>query len=275
MIVSNIPRRLLSALCLMVFVFGATVPLVAATLKVPQDYSTIVRALGHAKKGDTVLVADGEYAGRIKLSSGITLVALHTHGATIDGRSAKTTVTLKTGSSISGFIVTGGRIGIYAEGADISIRGCKIQGNLLSGISCVGLLPSISDNLIVHNAGSGIQGWDARMAASSINHNTIAFNGNHGIALGGNSDITAENNIIANNTQYGCKADPSTKLNLRNNCFFMNVDLMAAQPEGSISLDPRFTAPAAYNFRLGEDSGCRNAAGDGSDLGARIFDTGN
>ena len=271
----NNPQRTIAALCLSVLVFGATIPLVAATLKVPQDFSTITKALARAKRGDTVLVADGAYQGHLKLSSGIALVAEHAHHATIDGKSGKSAVTLKTGTTLSGFTVTGGRIGVYAEGADITIRGCKIQGNLLSGISCVGQLPAITDNVIVHNAGSGIQGWDARMAAHAISHNTIAFNGNHGIALGGNSDVTAENNIIANNTQYGCKSDVPSKLTLKYNCFFMNVDLMATQPEGSISIDPQFTAPIVFNFRLNEDSGCRNTASDGSDLGARIFDTEN
>ena len=93
-------------------------------------------------------------------------------------------------ATIYGFELRNATIGITSQTWENAMVRCRITGMRESGITCVGHLPKIEDNIIVFNKGSGIQGWDlqaiAGTIASSINHNTIAFNGNNGIALEGN-----------------------------------------------------------------------------------------
>ncbi len=247
----------------------------AATIRVPSVFPTISKALAHAKKGDTVLVADGSYAGQIRVGANIALMAEHPHAAVIVGKSIGNNVTLRNGSTLSGFTICKGRVGVYSEGASITISKCFIRDNIQSGVSSVGQLPLIQDNVIARNGGSGIEGWDVRNTNTSISHNTIAYNGNNGVALGGNSEAGAENNIIANNGQFGFKIDPTAKVTLKSNDFFMNVDFMAALPDGNFNTDPGFVNAGVSDFRLKDDSGCRNQSIDGGDLGSRVFSNGN
>jgi hypothetical protein len=95
---------------------------------------------------------------------------------------------------------------------------------------CCRNLPQIEDNIIIYNAGSGIRDG-IPLKSSSINHNTIAFNSNHGISVGGNSTIIIENNIILNNTLLGLKvSDESVRVTLVNNNFFMNSKFSGTLP---------------------------------------------
>ncbi len=243
----------------------------AKTLTVPDEFKSITLALVKAKKGDTVQVKEGTYKEQIKLSSGISLVAVTLFRATINGLGMKNTIVMGNKSTISGFRIINGHIGVYSEGRDNVISKCFIHDNKQTGITCVGHLPKIEDNIIVNNKGSGIQGWDVRSTIATINHNTIAYNGNHGIAIGGKSDIVVENNIIAFNVMYGLKVEPEVKIKLSYNDFFSNGDLFPALPEDNFSFDPLFKGVTTLNFSISENSKCRNMASDTDDLGARII----
>jgi hypothetical protein len=164
-----------------------------ASLTVPSPaHKTITEAIAHAKSGDTIWVLEGVYKGSIKLSSGIVLISKLLLKAVIDGEGAENALIMGNRSTLTGFEIKNSRIGVYSEGIDNSIAKCFIHDNQQSGIICVGHLPLIIDNIIVENGGSGIQGWDVRSTIATINHNTIAFNGNHGIAIGGNSAETVQ-----------------------------------------------------------------------------------
>lgn len=245
--------------------------LYAATLIVPDDYKTISLALVKAKAKDTVQVKEGVYKEQIKLSSGIALVSRSIFKAVINGEGVKNAVIMGNKSSISGFEIRNAQIGVYSEGTDNIITKCYIHDNKQTGITCVGHLPKIEDNIIVNNDGSGIQGWDVRSTISTINHNTIAYNANHGIAIGGKSDIVVENNIITFNTKLGLKVEPTVKIKLLKNNFYSNGDLFPTLPEDNFSFEPMFVAVSSMNFMLTKNSRCRNMASDADDLGARII----
>jgi hypothetical protein len=244
----------------------------AAQLSVPSDqYKSIAAALTKAQDGDTVWVADGTYRETVLLNPGVLLKARTLHKAILDGGGRGTVVTLAHGAGISGMVIRNGTIGIVSKSANAAIQMCRVERNAQSGIMCVGHLPNILDNTIVFNKGSGIQGWDLRSTNSAINHNTIAYNENHGIALGGNSDVIVENCIIAFNGQFGVKSESSSvKARVVNSNLYRNGADVAPLGNGCISVDPLFADAHRMGFTLGSGSGCIRAAADGTDLGPRF-----
>ncbi len=252
----------------------AALPLSAKTIVVPsEEYPGIGHAMISAKPEDTVLVEDGTYREAVVVSPGVTLKARNRLKARILGRGKERTVQLGTESSVIGMDIQGGIIGVYSEAADASLQYCRIRNCRQSGIVCVGDLPEIVDNVIVFNESSGIQGWDVRSTTAGITHNTISHNRNHGISLGGVSDVVVGNNIISYNKRAGVKVAETARLQFGKNSVWENAEIVKVLPEGAVLLDPAFVAPRKYDFRLSEDSACRNQGTDNDDLGARINDS--
>ncbi|MDR0331826.1 MAG: right-handed parallel beta-helix repeat-containing protein [Chitinispirillales bacterium] len=248
-------------------------PLFAATAVVPSPQAkSIGVAMAAARPGDTVKVKDGVYKENVFVAPGVALVAENLFKAVLDGRGRGTIVTMGNASVISGFEVRNGTIGIFSTSAQASIRQCRVMHNIQSGVMCVGTLPKMEDNFIVFNKGSGVQGWDVRTTSGSINHNTIAFNANHGISLGGNTSITIENNIIAFNDQFGIKPSEETvRVELINNNFYMNARISSNLPSDNISADPLFTDAKRFNFNLLKESRSIGLGTDNQNLGSRIL----
>ena len=245
--------------------------LFAASISVPENFPTIGSAMQKIKKGDTIWVGEGIYKDQLFISPGITLISRKLFGAIIDGGGRETVVTLGNSATISGFEVRNGTIGLFSASANVSIIKCRITNNQQTGIMCVGNLPHIEDNLIVYNKGSGIQGWDVRSTSASINHNTISFNGNHGISVGGNSTIIIENNIISHNEQFGLKvSDESVRINLISNNFYQNAKFSGVLPSDNFSYPPLFIDSGRYNFTLDRNSQLIVKGTDDQDLGVRI-----
>jgi hypothetical protein len=229
-------------------------------------------AMTVAHPGDTVKVKNGVYREHIFITPGVVLISENLFGAAIDGGGRGTVVTLSNSSEISGFEVRSGTVGIFSATAQAIIRRCRVIHNYQSGIMCVGTLPKMEDNFIVFNKGSGVQGWDVRTTSGSINHNTIAFNANHGISLGGTTSITVENNIIAYNDQFGVKpAEETVRVVLVNNNFYQNARISSNLPADNISSDPRFEDAKRFNFNLMKDSPSIGLGTDNQNLGSRIL----
>ena len=236
------------------------------------EAKSIGAAMSAARQGDTVRVMEGIYRENVFISPGVTLVSDTPFRAVLDGRGRGTIVTMGTGSTIRGFEVRNGTIGILSSAAQTTITQCRISRNHQSGIMCVGALPKIEDNFIVFNKGSGIQGWDVRTTSGSINHNTIAYNSNHGIALGGVSTVTVENNIIAFNDQFGIKpGDETVRVELITNNFYQNARFSSTLPADNISSDPLFIDAKRLNFGLMRESESIGLGRDSQNLGARIL----
>ncbi|MGD9202600.1 MAG: right-handed parallel beta-helix repeat-containing protein, partial [Chitinispirillia bacterium] len=187
-----------------------------------------------------------------------------------DGAGNENGILMGNNSSLSGFEIKNARIGVYSEGIKNIITKCFIHDNQQSGIVVVGHLPLIIDNVIVENGGSGIQGWDVRSTIATINHNTIAFNSNNGISIGGNSDIVVENNICAFNEKLGLKVEPGVKVSLIRNNFFLNAEVFTSLPSNNFTFDPMFVSATTMNYMISENSKCRNMATDNKNIGARI-----
>jgi hypothetical protein len=216
---------------------------------------TIQAAMIAARAGDTVLVANGVYKEKVAVKSGVILKAQSLFGAAIDGDGRGIVVMLAGDAGIIGLDIRNGTIGVLSRNIGNSIVKCRISGNRESGLSCAGRLPKIQDNLIAFNSGSGIQGWDVIASNEAIDHNTIAYNANNGIALGGASSVIIENNIIAFNERFGLKADDSVKMAANNNDFFRNGGMQNGAPEKNLALDPKFSEPKGkMDFSLQQDS---------------------
>jgi hypothetical protein len=245
--------------------------LLAVALQVPQNFPTITAAILSAKKGDTVVVDPGVYHEHIYVNQDISLVSRSLFKAVIDGGGKGTVVTLGSNSGISGFEVRNGTIGIFTTAGGTLISQCKILYNQQTGIMCVGNLPKIEDNIVVYNKGSGIQGWDVRTTTASINHNTLAYNGNHGLSLGGNSSVVLENNILAFNSQFGIKpSEEAVRIQMINNNFYQNARFTDVLPSDNYAFNPLFINAPKLNFTLDKNSRCIGRASDNQNIGARV-----
>ncbi|HEX3018928.1 MAG TPA: right-handed parallel beta-helix repeat-containing protein [Chitinispirillaceae bacterium] len=243
----------------------------SAIINVPDGATSISAALSSVNKGDTVVVAPGYYREHLFIPASVVLLSKSTFKAVIDGNGRGTIITMGTSSTICGFEIKNGTIGVFSTSSNSTITQCRIVFNQQSGIMCVGNLPRIEDNIIAYNRGSGVQGWDVRSTSASINHNTIAFNSNHGISLGGNSSIIVENNIIAFNNQFGLKpSSEAVRVLMLNNSIFQNEQFSNVLPSDNFSFDPLFKDPVHLDFSLNKESRCIGRSTDNQDLGARL-----
>ncbi|MDG5816434.1 right-handed parallel beta-helix repeat-containing protein [Chitinispirillales bacterium ANBcel5] len=262
---SHFQYALLMCIC---FLFFAHADIVI----VPSEgITSITEAMSVAKRGDTVLVKDGIYREEVQVNPGVILRAENQFKAVINGRGRGNVVTLSTGSVIIGFEIKNGTIGVFSSSSQAAILRNLIVNNQQSGILSVGHLPKIEDNVIAYNSGSGIQGWDVRTTSAVISHNTIAFNKNHGISLGGNSDISVEYNIIALNDQFGIRAsDETVRIDLIGNNFFNNTKFTGTLPGDNVSHDPMFVDAQRMNFNLMSESKSIGLGKNHQNLGARL-----
>ena len=107
-----------------------------------------------ANKDDTVQVDPGIYKERIFVPASVVLLCKNPLKAVIDGNGRATIVTLGTSSTICGFEIRNGTIGVFSTSSNSTITQCRIVFNQQSGIMCVGNLPRIEDNIIAYNRGS-------------------------------------------------------------------------------------------------------------------------
>lgn len=263
-------RALKLIVCMLTVGSSARVP--AAAVKVADNSVSLNRTIIKAKRGDTVLVADGVYGERVVVEPGIVLVSESLFGAVLDGGGRGAVVNLGGEAEVSGFQIRNGTIGVLSRGTGNAVSRCRIVENWGTGIVCVGHLPRIEDNEVVYNRGSGIQGWEVRATtAPAIRHNTIAYNSNHGISVGGASELALEHNIVAYNEQFGMKVLPGeARVTVVGNVFYGNSTIPTTLPADNYVLEPMFDDAKQMDFSLREESPCRRRSETGEDLGARL-----
>ncbi len=229
------------------------------------------KALVRSKQGDTLELDAGLYRGKFIIPPRRTIISKELHKAVINGAGKDRAIVMIHGSTLEGLSVTGAKVGIYSEGIDNAIIGCKIYNNRHSGLVAVASFPTIKDNIIFRNSGSGITLWDVSSGESGVSHNTIVYNGNHGITIGGVSNVSLTNNIIGFNHKLKIKVSEESKVFQEFNNYYLNVELNELLPESNFSFDPYFNNATLNDFSLSDSSRCVNSGSEGSDIGSEIF----
>jgi hypothetical protein len=243
----------------------------AEVVAVPSTGRSFQKALVRAQQGDTLKLSNGHYLGKFIIPPGVTIIPETLHKVKLNGNGADRVVILTNGSTIEGITIVGGRVGVYSEGIDNSILQCNIHNNRQTGIVAVGNMPNISDNIIARNGGSGIQLWEINNPNIPLEHNTIVFNINHGISVGGESKVLIENNIIAYNHKLTIKSTNGSIITQKFNVYYYNAEVNMMLPEENFSFDPQFVSIDRDEFRLKSSSRCFNNGKFGSDIGSRIY----
>ena len=134
----NKTRVRLIIICLVIFAFSfALVPnTIAATITVPNDYSTIQAAINAANNGDTVYVNSQTYYENITIDKSITLQGENKETTVIDGSGSGNVVYSMVGNVvINGFTIRNGNKGIYFYNAGGSkITNCILTHNYEHGM---------------------------------------------------------------------------------------------------------------------------------------------
>jgi Periplasmic copper-binding protein (NosD) len=270
----NDPRALCCALSFFAMAWLPQNAFAGKSLVVPSEkMRTITAAMSKAASGDTIWVEDGVYGEHVVLNSGVTLKARSMFKAIIDGQKRGTVVTMGKKSSISGFEIRNGTIGVFSKSFGCAVTQCRIVNNYETGFMSVRNCPRLEDNIIAFNGASGVQIYDARLMSGSISHNTIAYNGNHGIAVGGTCTALIENNIIAFNERFGVSVeDKSKELRVVSNDIYSNLVGSPPAPPGNFSFDPVFASPrAAFDFKTTSPEAENQKGSDNEKLGTRFI----
>lgn len=236
-------------------------------------YKTITEAMSAISSGDTIWVDPGVYHECVVVYPGVALKSRSIYKAVIDGNQHGTVVTLGKRASVTGFEIRNGTIGVFSKSVGNAVSRCRIVYNWQTGVMCVRNLAKIEDNIIAFNGASGIQLYHVSPSSGLINHNTISFNANHGIAIGENSPVVIQNNIIAFNERFGVVLQGKSKdLRIVSNDIFGNLIGSPPLPPENFSFDPGFASPRMkFDFTATSKSAANRKGADNEILGARLF----
>ncbi|MDC0711625.1 hypothetical protein POL68_24365 [Stigmatella sp. ncwal1] len=229
-------------------------------------------AVQGSSSAPVTLTATGAYGVRV-LSSGTAIVDYTTlnaglYGVVSAGSSTLNNTTLK-GALTAGLNVTGGTT---------SFTNGTLQDSTQALISSGGT--SNLNYSLVRNSGSSSGYYAIQLSgAANLIHNTITANNYSAISVSSSSGLVSiYDNIISSNSGWGLHFSSSTtpSRSIHHNDVWGNSSgnyySTVSPGTGSISANPLFVG--APNYRITEYSPARQAASDGSDMGAFAY-TGN
>ncbi|MCK4735213.1 MAG: right-handed parallel beta-helix repeat-containing protein [Methanophagales archaeon] len=167
-----------------------------AAIYVPDDYTTIQAAVDAASPGDTIIVSDGTYTGKINVDKSLTIRSENGPDSTIVlDETSYMSVFYVTANyvNISGFKVASGGLSLhYADYCSITNNHCLNNSNIYLSDSNNN---SISDNHCLNNY-AGITLSDSNNNSISNNH---CLNNEVGIILSDSNNSKLTGNIMLEN----------------------------------------------------------------------------
>lgn len=223
----------MNRLCLCCLLLMVASPVSAATLRVPDDHRSIQAAIEAAGSGDTILVAPGKYAQRLRLKPGLTLRSAgdDTAGKTgltraeatiLDGSGPDADepgVVMAEGSTLDGFTITG--VGAYddalwnkhhaSQGEELGDEEGSVQAEgTHPAISIRGVTCTVTHCIVHHNGdvGIGILGQEKTKTTPLITANTVYRNMGGGIGAAEGAEAIIRGNRCYENLRagIGCRA---------------------------------------------------------------------
>ncbi|HEX6999272.1 MAG TPA: CFI-box-CTERM domain-containing protein [Gammaproteobacteria bacterium] len=220
------------------------------TLRVPQDFASIQRAIDESEPNDIILVSPGTYNENLALLSDIDIRGTETARTLLspaDDERPTVSITNASGVRFTSFTIIESTVGVAVGGSN----GVDIANVVFDRATDTGL------------AVDGLSGVNAT--------NNVFFENGIAIERGSNA-VRVESNIFARNgdsivTVLLPGADPLG--NVRSNCFDAasrpDVDDDVLMGIGATVGDPAFVDPAGRDFHLREGSDCIDA-GRGTDV---------
>jgi len=151
------------------------------TIHVPGDYPTIQQAVDAAEDGDTIVVADGTWAGATVTGWPLTIRSQNgPEGCIISHSGYGFEIGSSSSVTVDGFTITGDGIGIFTMGS-ATITNCLITYNSEGGIQSHYSGTSISNCEISWNVndsqfgGGGLHAWGDFTADNCLFHHNAAY----------------------------------------------------------------------------------------------------
>jgi parallel beta-helix repeat protein len=189
---------------------------------VPENFSTIKRALGESDEGDTVFVKNGIYKENFSLVDNVTILGENKEKTIIKGDRKNPVIIGTDGAILKNFTVTNGSIGILCRFSTPVISDNIIEHNRNAGIHAIFYLPVISENKIQKNGKFGVFLHCVKGLKTAIYNNTFDGNGHSGIYCNNNTDVIIARNTFSHNKHYGVFARNSRNTQLIDNTFIQN-----------------------------------------------------
>lgn len=170
-------------------------------------YRTIQAAVTASLDGQTVLVADGNWAGFAYNGKDITVDSVNGSGSTfIQGSGTLVDFNNTAGgsnSTLRGFTVRNGTVGVSSNGSDVVIQQCVIENNSAQGINHLSgnLDPLVVEDSVIRNNHPGVQttnsGAVMTLRRTAVTGNSVAGSGAGILSGGGN--YTLESCTLSDN----------------------------------------------------------------------------
>lgn len=197
------------------------------TIVVPDDHSTIQKAIFSAKAADIVFVKKGVYKETIILRNGVKLIGEDRDGVIIKNNAndlqhviladcPNGLIENLTVEQFGDYEAEAKPAGIFIVNSSVDVNGCRIKNISGSGIIVKGnSSPVISNCIIESNGSNGIQ--VVKAASPTIKDNMIRNNKLSGIYLAEKSAGTIESNICEQNNSGILVMDKDTDALVKNN----------------------------------------------------------
>ncbi|PVX27594.1 MAG: hypothetical protein CW716_01470 [Candidatus Bathyarchaeum sp.] len=203
-------RRTVLILLMILCSFFVSVPLIevvdaeADTIVVPDDYSSIQKAIDKASEGDTIYVLEGTYHENLVVNKSISLVGENVDTTIIDGKPSegyRIPIKIQCDNvSVSGFKLLYGYAGISVG----EVKYCSISGNRIAGNQQGIHLIGASYSNVTENYCEQI-GLSGAIRLSYSNYNLISGNYIKACTEGIQIMQSSTNNTVTENTIRNCE----------------------------------------------------------------------